>query len=182
MNIERKKVKLTEIKPNPNNPRQVKNEAFKKLCKSIKDFPEMLEIREVVVDENMIILGGNQRYKALKEVGEKECIAKIVTGLSEEQKREFIIKDNSPDGISGEWDFTVLNSEFDKVELEEWGINFDIITDNNKEAGKENINNLEYTIILQLDEITAKKLDKITKKQKIDKEIFIINLINKYDK
>lgn len=101
MDVETKKVNINLIKENKDNPRKINKKEFELLKKSLQDFPEMLSLREIVVDENMMILGGNMRYRALKELGEKEVIIKIVTGLSEAQKKEFILKDN----VSyGEWD------------------------------------------------------------------------------
>ena len=88
------KVKISEIKPNPNNPRIIKDENFKKLVKSIQDFPEMLELRPIVVDDNMVVLGGNMRLKALKELKITEVPIIKANELTEEQKKEFIIKDN----------------------------------------------------------------------------------------
>ncbi len=87
------KLKISEIKPNPNNPRLIKDDAFKKLVQSIKDFPEMLEAREIILNQDHVILGGNMRYKAAKEAGIKELPVKIVN-WSEDKQREFIIKDN----------------------------------------------------------------------------------------
>lgn len=87
-------VNISKIKKNPNNPRVIKDNYFEKLKKSIQDFPEMLELREVIVDENYMILGGNMRYTALKDLGIKQVTIKVAEGLSEEQKKEFIIKDN----------------------------------------------------------------------------------------
>jgi ParB-like chromosome segregation protein Spo0J len=87
-------VKINSVKLNPNNPRIIKDDKFKKLVQSIKDFPEMLNIRPIVVNQDMIILGGNMRYKACKEAGLKE-VPIIVTDLSEEKQREFLIKDNT---------------------------------------------------------------------------------------
>lgn len=118
MKVEIKKVKLSQIRPNPENPRQIGKKQFDRLVKSLQEFPEMMELREVVVDENMMILGGNMRYKALKQAGVKECIAKIVIGLTPEKKREFIIKDN---GAYGEWDMELL-SAWDDFPLIEWGV------------------------------------------------------------
>lgn len=111
-------VKITEVKLNPNNPRLIKDDKFKKLVKSIKDFPEMLNIRPIVVNQDMVILGGNMRYKACKEAGVKE-IPVIITDLSEEKQREFLIKDNTS---GGEWDWEMLTNEWDSEELEEWGL------------------------------------------------------------
>jgi ParB-like chromosome segregation protein Spo0J len=111
-------IKISEIKLNPNNPRLIKDDKFKKLVQSIKDFPEMLNIRPIVVNQDMIILGGNMRYKACKEAGLKE-IPIIIADLTEEQQREFLIKDNTS---GGEWDWEVLANEWDSEQLEEWGL------------------------------------------------------------
>lgn len=113
------KVKLSEIKPNPKNPRLIKDEKFKKLVKSIKDFPQMLELRPIVVDENNIILGGNMRFKALKEAGYTEVSIVRANDLTEDQKDEFIVKDNV--GF-GEWDWDVLANEWDAELLNDWGL------------------------------------------------------------
>ena len=111
-------VKLSEVKLNPNNPRLIKDDKFKKLVQSIKDFPEMLNIRPIVVNQDMIILGGNMRYKACKEAGLKE-IPIIKTDLTEDQQREFLIKDNTS---GGEWDWEVLANEWDSEQLADWGL------------------------------------------------------------
>lgn len=110
--------KINNIKLNPNNPRLIKDDKFKKLVQSIKDFPEMLNIRPIVVNKDMIILGGNMRYKACKEAGLKE-IPIIITDLSEEKQREFLIKDNTS---GGEWDWEVLANEWDTEQLDAWGL------------------------------------------------------------
>jgi ParB-like chromosome segregation protein Spo0J len=110
--------KIADIKLNPNNPRLIKDDKFKKLVQSIKDFPEMLEIRPIVVNKDMIILGGNMRFRACKEAGIKE-IPVIVTDLSEEKQREFLIKDNTS---GGEWDWDMLANEWDTDELSDWGL------------------------------------------------------------
>ena len=109
---------IKDIKLNPNNPRIIKDDKFKKLVESVKNFPEMLEIRPIVVNKDMIILGGNMRYKACKEAWIKE-IPVIVADFTEEQEREFLIKDNVS---GGEWDWDILANEWDKEELEEWGL------------------------------------------------------------
>ena len=121
-------VKISEVKLNPNNPRLIKDDKFKKLVQSIKDFPEMLNIRPIVVNQDMIILGGNMRYKACKEAGLKE-IPIIIADLTEDQQREFLIKDNTS---GGEWDWEVLANEWNSEELEEWGLDlvgFDLDSD-----------------------------------------------------
>ena len=113
------KLKINELKPNESNPRIIKEAKFKKLVQSIKDFPEMLELRPIIVDEDMTILGGNMRYKACVQAGLKEVNVKIAKGLTEEQKKEFIVKDNV--GF-GEWDWDSLGNEWDNVKLGEWGM------------------------------------------------------------
>jgi hypothetical protein len=112
-------IKISQVKSNPNNPRLIKNDKFKKLVKSVQDFPEMLELRPIVVDENMIVLGGNMRLKASKDAGLKEVWIEVAEGLTEEQKKEFIIKDNV--GF-GEWEWDMLANEWDSVQLAEWGL------------------------------------------------------------
>jgi DNA modification methylase len=121
--------KISDIKLNPNNPRLIKDDKFKKLVQSIKDFPEMLNIRPIVVNNDMVILGGNMRFKACKEAGLKEIPVIIASDLTEEQQREFLIKDNVS---GGEWDFDMLANEWDVNDLEEWGLdipNFETETD-----------------------------------------------------
>lgn len=112
------KIAASKIKVNPNNPRIIKDWNFKKLVKSIKDFPEMLDIRPIVVNKDYIILGGNMRYKACIEAGLKE-IPIIIADLSEEKQKEFLIKDNVS---GGEWDWDLLANEFDMIDLEDWGL------------------------------------------------------------
>ena len=114
-----KKIKISEIKLNPNNPRLIKDDKFEKLVKSIQDFPEMLDIRPIVVNSDMVILGGNMRFKACKEAGLKEVPIIIADNLTEEQQREFLIKDNTS---GGEWDFEMLSNEWDVEQLEDWGL------------------------------------------------------------
>jgi hypothetical protein len=112
-------VKLSDIKLNPNNPRLIKDDKFKKLVQSIIDFPEMLKIRPIVVNEDMIILGGNMRFKACKEAGLKEVPIIKTSGLSEQKQKEFLIKDNI---AGGEWDWNLLANEWDEIKLTEWGL------------------------------------------------------------
>jgi hypothetical protein len=112
-------VKLKDVKSNPNNPRIIKDEKFKKLVKSIQEFPEMLKIRPIVVNSDLIVLGGNMRLKACNDAGLKEIPIIIADELSDEQQREFIIKDNVG---YGEWDWDMLKNEWIAEELEEWGL------------------------------------------------------------
>ena len=115
----KQQVKINVVKGNPSNPRIIKNDKFKKLVKSIKEFPEMLKLRPIVVDEDMIVLGGNMRLRASKEAGLKEVWIEIAEGLTEDQKKEFIVKDNV--GF-GEWEWDMLANEWDSVQLAEWGL------------------------------------------------------------
>ena len=110
---------INEIKPNPNNPRIIKDDKFKKLVKSIQDFPQMLELRPIVIDENNIVLGGNMRLKACIEAGLTDVPVKQAKELTEEQKKEFIVKDNVG---YGEWDWSDLANNWETEELEEWGL------------------------------------------------------------
>ena len=123
----KQRLSINKIKPNAVNPRYIKDHKFKKLVKSIKNFPEMLEKRPIIVDENMIVLGGNMRLKASIEAGLKEVWIDIAEGWSEDQKKEFIIKDNV--GF-GEWDWDLLANEWNKFEIQDWGLSLPIFQDN----------------------------------------------------
>lgn len=126
--METKLRNIKELKLHPNNPRIIKDEKYKKLVQSLKDFPEMLELRPIVIDENDIVLGGNQRLKAAKDAGIKE-IPTIQVNFSEDKKSEFIIKDNSS---YGEWDWDILQNEWNIELLENWAVDlpgFDINAD-----------------------------------------------------
>jgi DNA modification methylase len=112
-------VKISEVKINPNNPRLIKDDKFAKLVQSIKDLPQMLAIRPIVVNTDMVVLGGNMRLKACKEAGLKEVPIIIADNLTEEQQREFLIKDNVS---GGEWDWAMIANEWDADQLEEWGL------------------------------------------------------------
>jgi ParB-like chromosome segregation protein Spo0J len=113
------KVKISEVKANPNNPRVIKDDKFAKLVQSIKDFPKMLEIRPIVVNSDMVVLGGNMRLRACKEAGLKEVPIIMAEDLTDEQQKEFTIKDNV--GF-GDWDWNMLANEWDGEELEAWGL------------------------------------------------------------
>jgi DNA modification methylase len=112
-------VSISEIKPNPNNPRVIKDDKFEKLVKSIKEFPKMLDIRPIVVNDDMIVLGGNMRLKACKAAGLKEVPIIKASELTEDEQRQFIIKDNVS---GGEWDWDMLANEWDSEHLEAWGL------------------------------------------------------------
>lgn len=112
-------VKISKVKNNPNNPRLVKDDKFKKLVESIKGFPEMMRIRPIVVNDDMIVLGGNMRLRACKDAGLKEVPIIKASELTEEQQKEFIIKDNV--GF-GEWDWDLIANEWDAEQLDDWGL------------------------------------------------------------
>ena len=121
-------VKVGEIKANPNNPRIIKDDKFKKLVKSIQEFPEMLKLRPIVVNDDMVVLGGNMRLKACKEAGLKEIPIIKASSLTEEQQKEFIVKDNVG---YGEWDWDDLANNWDAEQLTDWGLdipNFEVET------------------------------------------------------
>jgi len=147
-------VKISEVKVNPNNPRLIKDDKFKKLVQSVKDFPEMLKIRPIVVNKDMIILGGNMRFKACKEAGLKE-VPIIITDLTEEQQKEFLIKDNVS---GGEWDWDILANEWESEQLNEWGLDVweaapDVdYSDKNKELSFNDFEDQKYTIKLEFTE------------------------------
>ena len=122
-----KVVKITEIKANPNNPRILKDDKFRKLVTSIEKFPEMADVRPIVVNMDMVVIGGNMRLRAMKEVGWKEAPVQMVD-WTEEQQKEFIIKDNLG---YGEWDWDDLANNWDEQELTDWGL--DIPSFNNED-------------------------------------------------
>jgi hypothetical protein len=109
---------INKIKSNPNNPRVIKDDKFKKLVQSLKDLPEMAQVRPIVVNQDMIVLGGNMRLKAMKEAGWKEAPVAVVD-WDEDKQRQFIIKDNV--GF-GEWDWDMLANEWDAESLVDWGL------------------------------------------------------------
>ena len=117
------KVSISYIKENDANPRFINKHKFQKLVNSVKEFPEMLSLRPIVVDKDNIILGGNMRYKACKEIGLKEVYIIQADDLDEKKAQEFIIKDNV--GF-GEWDWDVLANDWDTDLLEDWGLDLNI--------------------------------------------------------
>ena len=113
------RVDIRQIRPNPENPRVIKDNKFQKLVKSITELPQMLELRPIVVNKDMIVLGGNMRLKACEAAGLTEVPVIFAENLTPEQEREFIIKDNSS---FGEWDWDLLANEWDVDQLQEWGM------------------------------------------------------------
>ena len=112
-------VPINTVKANPNNPRIIKDDKFAKLVKSINEFPQMLNLRPIVVNDDMVVLGGNMRLKACKEAGLKEIPIIKASELTEQQQKEFIVKDNVG---YGEWDWSDLANNWDSEQLEEWGL------------------------------------------------------------
>lgn len=113
--------KLADLRHNDKNPRYIKSKKHKELVKSLQDFPEMKDIREIVIDENNLILAGDKRCYALEELQYEDVRVKQVLGLTDAKKREFIIKDNAH---SGDWDTDILANEWDMDELDDWGADF----------------------------------------------------------
>jgi len=130
-------VKLTSVRANPNNPRVIRDEKFAKLKQSIIDFPEMLEKRPLVCyteGEKYIVLGGNMRLKALSDIGAAEVPIILADEWTEEQRAQFLIKDNV--GF-GEWDWNTLANEWDAEQLEAWGLDLPGFKVNSDELGTE---------------------------------------------
>ena len=128
LNVNQIEIDISKIKPNPSNPRIIKDDRFEKLVKSIKDFPKMMELRPIIVDSNNMILGGNMRLKALNYLSYKKIPKswiKQASDLTDKEKEQFIIKDNV--GF-GDWDWDMLANEWNNEQLDEWGLdvpNFD---------------------------------------------------------
>lgn len=144
------KISIDKVKPNPDNPRIIKDDAFKKLVRSIKEFPEMAEAREIVVNEDYVILGGNMRFRAMQEAGWTEVPIKIVDWPEDKQK-EFIIKDNVS---GGEWDWDLLANEWELEDLEEWDLKMPVfnVSEQQKTTDEdvydfENFDNTGFTTI-----------------------------------
>ena len=134
-------MKISDLHINPSNPRIIKDERFKKLCKSIEEFPKMMELRPIIIDANGMILGGNMRFKALQELKYKDIPdswVKRAETLTEYEQKRFIIEDNVP---FGEWDLGTLANEWDQQELTEWGLEIPEFAFNKLEAQEDN-----YTI------------------------------------
>jgi ParB-like chromosome segregation protein Spo0J len=145
-------VKLTSVRANPNNPRVIRDEKFAKLKQSIIDFPEMLEKRPLVCyteGKNYIVLGGNMRLKALQDIGHGEVPIMLADDWTEEQRAQFLIKDNV--GF-GEWDWNTLANEWDADKLTEWGLDLQKFTDVNYSGKNEeiDIDNLDEKMTIKL--------------------------------
>lgn len=192
----KQKVKISQVKNNPNNPRLIKDDKFEKLVKSIKAFPEMLEKRPIVVDEDMVVLGGNMRLKASKEAGLKEVWIDVAEGWSEEKKSEFIIKDNAS---FGEWNWDILANEWDNEQLNEWGLDVwqpsedtffdldeeteDLETEHNPKITDDNYSSFEIVMLHENKIKLMETLNKIKNNLQLEKlEDAIMELIRTYNK
>ena len=141
------KVKLSKIKSNPDNPRIIKDDKFFMLVKSIKDFPEMLDIRPIVVNKDMMVLGGNMRLKACVEAGMSEVPIIVADNLTEEQQKEFLIKDNVS---GGQFDWDALANNWDNQLLLEWGLEVFETPDYSDKNEEINIDTLDSEMIIKL--------------------------------
>jgi len=146
-------VKISQVKSNPKNPRLIKGNKFRKLVKSIKEFPEMLKLRPIVVDDSNIVLGGNMRLKACIDAGLKEVYIIKASELNEAQQKEFIIKDNVN---FGEWDYDLLGNEWELDELDDWGLELAQSVADQAELNEINEtydnDNCDYPIVAEFDE------------------------------
>jgi hypothetical protein len=129
MNIKLRKA--ADLKQNESNPRYITEENYNKLKKSLTDFPEMLRLRPLVVDDNDVVLGGNMRLRAIKELGIEQVPVLHAGDLTEEQKQQFVIKDNLPFGY---WDWDVLANEWDVADLTEWGLDVPVFNEEEEEV------------------------------------------------
>jgi hypothetical protein len=131
MSTQKPTIDLSTLTPNPRNPRTISVDAFEKLCASIERDPAFLEFRPIVVDSDGVVLGGNMQLAALKHLGRTEIPAswvKVAEGLTDEQRRRFVLVDNAPEGMSGEWDDDILSADWDLPELGELGFEFPELT------------------------------------------------------
>lgn len=116
-------MRIHEIKPDPKNPRKISKDEYEKLLKSIKDDPKLLNAKPIIIDENNVILGGHQRYKACLEIGIEDVPVIVMANLSERERKKLLIIDNTH---NGEFDFDMLaNDNWDLHDLAEWGVNLD---------------------------------------------------------
>jgi len=179
-------VKINEVKPNPKNPRIIKDDKFKKLVKSIQEFPDMLNKRPLIVftdtDGKYVVLGGNMRLKALKELNYKEVPIILADEWTEEQKAEFLIKDNV--GF-GEWDWDSLANEWDSEKLNTWGLEVpifsndinldDFFEENDIKEEKEE----KFTILLEYSEEDYTEVIELFGKKAGSREEIVLNLLKK---
>jgi ParB-like chromosome segregation protein Spo0J len=175
-----KLVKISEVKPNPKNPRIIKDGKFQKLVKSIQEFPDMLNKRPLVVftdvDDKYVVLGGNMRLKACKEIGLKEIPIIVADEWTEEQKNEFLIKDNV--GF-GEWDWDSLANEWDAEKLDDWGLDVPIFNNDEYETtlGGESINiTNDYIALITIQENKIVEAENLLKQIELLKDNGVIEV------
>jgi len=174
-------MKLKDIKPNPNNPRVLRDEKFAKLKQSIQEFPKMLSLRPIVIDENNVVLGGNMRLRALQDLGytdiDDTCV-KYAKDLTEEEKQRFIIADNV---AFGEWDWDTLANDWEADQLSDWGldipqfnqdVNLDDFFEENNEQKEE-----KFKITLEYTEDDYNEVNDALKKHSGSKEQIIFKLL-----
>ena len=167
-----KLVPIKSIKTNPKNPRVIRDEKFQKLVKSIQEFPKMLDLRPIVVNKSMMVLGGNQRLKACIEAGLKEVPILIADELTKAEQERFIITDNVN---FGDWDFSDLNANWNLESLENWGLDIDFGLEEEKVENHENKNiNYNAIYILKINFQSEKELQKAYEKLKEEYECEII--------
>lgn len=163
------KLDVSKIQENKNNPRIINKSKYEKLLESCRTFPEMLSARPIVIDENNVVLGGNMRFKAYKELGYTEVYVVQIKDWSEKQKKEFIIKDNSN---FGDWDWDILGNEWDRQDLVDWGLvaEFDEVFDEDEFFDNEQLDNdvtIELKMTKQKHIEIKKELDKLTNDKNI---------------
>lgn len=112
-------IAISELRPNPVNPRSISEDKFRKLCQSLEDFPKMLELRPVIIDDDNIVLGGNMRLKAAEHIGLTHLPCVRAKDLSQKEKDEFIVKDNLGYGA---WDWDTMGIQYELEQLEDWGL------------------------------------------------------------
>ena len=186
-----KTLKIQQIRPNPKNPRFIRDDKFARLCKSLNDFPAMLHKRPVVVNEDGIILGGNMRFRAAKDLGWKEIPVEIFSRKDAEKEMaergktyeelcdEFVIKDNSS---FGEWDWDALANEWNVEALKEWGLDVpqydsSVDIDGFFEEKPETEKKIEFRIILQFTEEEYGKVMEAFKQHEGTKESVVYKLL-----
>jgi ParB-like chromosome segregation protein Spo0J len=153
-------MKLKDIKPNPNNPRVLRDDKFQKLKQSITEFPKMLSLRPMVIDENNVVLGGNMRLRALQELGftdVEDAWVKRSSDLTEEEKKRFIIADNV---AFGEWDWDTLANDWEVVDLDKWGLDipqFDTVEEEEVEDLSDKIKSMFKIEVICKDEQEQEK-------------------------
>jgi len=167
-------VNISLLKENPINPRSIKQESLELLKKSLQEFPEMLYARPIIVDENFIILGGNMRFKAAKELKMKKVWVHQIT-LTEDKKKEFIIKDNTSNGM---WDYEHLTFKFDSLPYQDWGLSipewFTHTQDITLHEAEQRFSDTPETLILEYNNEDWNSIQEFIKKNKIKLEDYLI--------